>query len=442
MTRLQEFANNAAMVGGTIYPHISSNGAVNEQGLQKTYLENETKAYISKYGSIADNVYETESQGIDTENWYAYVPVKIRVAPVIQPTSGGQQLDDWKRIKVIAPRNIDYISQGALMQFQNSWWIVYKPHNIPSYIGDAIIRRCNAVINRLDYYGNIVSIPLSYARLETSGNAPQIGENTILSKNYINCICQRNKYTKDFRENTRIVLGSSAYTLRGINDFTREFTDDPESVHFMTFAIERTEALDVDSIEKQCADYNSFEWNINALCDTKMVTGAVQQILVISTRNGVQVFDDEEHPISYSFYSSDESILTVSNNGEVTAIGEGTATITVVLDQNENQRQNIEVTVSESSESFVAFTSVPVESLREFESAVISASYYENGIPTDDEVHFTFSGVSETAYGTQLVNEDGKQSVKVTCYTSTPFPMVVTAECNGHTAEMYIYLRP
>lgn len=325
------------------------------------------------------------------------------------------------------------------MYFDSNWWMVYKPKGVYTTRGAALVRRCNTVINKLDYYGNIVTVPMVFTKLGTLGNAPSVSENMILSKNYMNCFCQLNDVTREFTENTRMMQGKAAYAIRGINDFTREYTEDQNSVHIMAFTMERQEPLEQDSIELQVADYYSFTWNISAKMNDSMIVGNIQTIECSSYRNEVLVESTEEHPISYSFTSSDENILTVNSDGVVTAVGSGTATITITLNQNSDKTLNTVVTVEEAGGNRVIFTTTPVSVLDEQDSCLISAAYLENGVATTEEVEFSFSGAPSKAYeATNL----GNNTYRIKCFNASRVPLTVTVTAHDTTDTMVIRLYP
>lgn len=347
--------------------------------------------------------------------------------------------DDWMRIYIIQPTGIDTIGHGAYMYFDSNWWMVYKPKGVITVRGQALVRRCNTVINKLDYYGNIVSVPMAFTKLGTLGNAPNVTENMILSKNYMNCYCQLNSITKEFTENTRMIQGKAAYAIRGINDFTREYTEDKDSVHIMAFTIERQEPLEQDNIDLQVADYYSFSWNISLDANDHMVLNSMQTIVPTSYRNECLVESTEDHPITYTYISSDESVITVNENGAARAASVGEAVITVVLDQNKSVNQHIIVSVTKNGESKVIFTSTPVKVLDEYDSCLITATYLSNGLETEDEVAFTFYGASERCYGASKV---GHNKYEVRCFNASRTPLTVKIEAHDSTDEMTINLYP
>lgn len=436
MPDLNTLARDAILLGVTGTAR-KSNSAKKRTGLQKQYFRDETLLYTEEVGTFASNVYETAAQGINFDDWYSYVPIKIRVDNAVQVSSGELMTDDWMRIYIIQPTGIDTIGQGAYMFFDNNWWMVYKPKGVLTVRGQALVRRCNTVINKLDYYGNVVSVPMAFTKLGTLGNAPNVTENMILSKNYMNCYCQLNSITREFTENTRMVQGKAAYAIRGINDFTREYTEERDSVHIMAFTIERQEPLEQDNLDLQVADYYSFSWNVSLNANDHMVINSTQRIIPTSYRNECLVTSTEEHPISYTLKSSDESVISIDENGLATAVGNGEAVITVVLDQNKSINQSIIVSVTAVGESKVIFTTTPIKVLDEYDSCLISAAYLRDGIETQDEVTFSFSGASERCYSASKVKAN---TYEVRCYNASRVPLTVTIEANGSTDEMCIKL--
>lgn len=438
MANITNLARDAAMLGvaGTVN---TSNGQRYRTGLKKQLYREETALFTSDIGDLASNVYETSAQGIDFDDWYRYVPIMIRVDNAVQISSGELLTDDWMKIHIIKPTGVDTIGQGAYMNFDSNWWMVYKPKGVFTVRGTALIRRCNTVINKLDYYGKIVSVPMIFNKLGTLGNAPAVTENMILSKNYMNCFCQLNEVTREFTENTRMIQGKAAYAIRGINDFTREYTDDPTSVHILAFTIERQEPLEQDSLELQVADYHSFSWVISLIANEHMVVGSTQTIQCVSYRNEKKVEDTEEHPITYRYESSDTSVLEVDEDGVVTAVGEGNATVRVVLSQNNEIRQSINISVAATGESRVMITSTPVTVLDEQDSCIITAAYIEDGIETEDDVTFTFSGPPIKAYKATRI---GKNKYEVKCFNAAKEPLKVTVTAHNTEDVMMIRLYP
>ena len=437
MTDIERAVQASLMLNGTL-PPVGSRQTRYQEGLQTQYLADPTKVHAQTVGPLASNVYEAMMQGIsDTGNWYDWRKVLIRVSPAASAATGETMPDDWMKVHIIKPVEIDTIPVGAYLTFAGSTWIVYKGKNMGSVLGDGILRRCNSVVNTLDYYGNIVPVPMSYAKMGTLGNASHATENSIVAKNYISCVCQLNPVSAQFRENTRLILGNAAYAMRGLNDFTREFTDDFGSVHMLTFTIERCEPLPQDRIDLQCADYDSFQWTAQITGAKTMSRNSYQALTITSIRNGEAVESTDEHPISYTWKSSNPIRCRVDpKTGEVTtSISTGTAKITATLDQNGQIVGTWEITVVTSGQNKVEFTTEVPSTLREFESVTIGARKIDE---PSRAVEFDFSGPPQECYG--IENLPGSY-VKITCYAASTVPLTVKASpqtvvSNPATAEI------
>ena len=432
MADVQKMARDSAMLNG-ITPYLKTGASRYDEGLRKQYFADVTRFYADRHGDIASNTYEAQCQGIGSGDWYDWTDVLVRVSPAATASTGETMPDDWQKLHILKPLGIDTVPIGAYLTFGGNTWIVYKGRNMGSVLGDGIIRRCNSVINVLDWYGNIVPVPMSYAKMGTLGNASHATENSIVAKNYISCICQLNEYSKVFAENTRIILGKTAYSMRGLNDFTREFTDDQESVHLLTFTIERSAPLPQDSLEYQCADYNSFRWEINTIAPREMLSGMTYQIGVSSKRMGETVVSGDEHPITYLYKSSNVIAATVDENGVITAnntpFGRPMSTqITVSLAQNPSIKHRFTVSVNGGATRGISIMTPIPQTLAENESTTIKATYVaeSESIPGID-IALSASGPSAKAYGIESVD---RNTWRVTAYAASEIPLTLDFTAN------------
>jgi uncharacterized protein YjdB len=151
------------------------------------------------------------------------------------------------------------------------------------------------------------------------------------------------------------------------------------------------------------------------------------------------VVSDDEHPISYLFSSSDESVATVDSEGNVTAIGPGNATITVTLAQNTEISQTMALLVEEAQTGeSVGFTSTVPERLGEYETTTIRAALFLDGAEQSGAVTFSFSGPPAGCFGVENVEEN---VYRVTCYGASNVPLTVTVnDGNGNSASAEIRL--
>lgn len=437
MADITKMAQTAGTLSGKgFFP--GTNRHLADGSLQHQYFQSETAAYTQMMGSFASNVFSADMQGLNPDDFFEWRKVKLRSIRAAQAQTGETMPSDWQRIYLIDPANYTYIPQGAMVKYADNTWLIYKDKNIAANLGSAVVRRCNAVINLLDWYGNIVTVPISYAKMGTLGNAPHTTENTITSKNYIACICQLNEYSEQFAENTRLILGKTAYAMRGLDNFTREFTDDPDSVHLLAFTIERVETQPFDNLEYGVANYYGFSWNIDIGWHNSMMVGTTQTLSVESRRNGERVESTEEHLISYEFTSSDESVATVDENGVVTAVSEGTVQISVALSQNISKMAVVTIEVPAAENQYVAFTTTIPPVLHEYTSIPVSAAFFDGRTATADTVEISFTGPEDGAFTVTPADEDNTYTL--TAYRASPVPLVITATSGEYTATAELRL--
>lgn len=388
----------------------------------------DTARYYATVGLYASNVFDAEIQGINQDDWYAWTPVKLRASLLVEPTTGDELSSTWQKI-VVLDKNINYIPNGAYVRFNNSTWIVYNPENVAQEIGVAVVAKCITTYNNYDWYGNLVKTPMYFAKGMMLASEPFFQEYSILPDGYDHAILQLNEATKGIINNTRIILGKSAFVVSGLVDFAREFTDDEESVHVLRTDIRATETMPADDLINHVAEGDNLDVQIIVSGLDRVTEGMTSALTATMQRNGVLTEATEEHPITYTWESSDESIATVDANGIVTAVSEGTCTITATLVQNESVQATFEMTVEGLViQDYVAFVTAVPETMYAFDTLTVKASYFENGIETEDSVSYLITGCSCEADGNELTLHASSAGTTI----------VITAESHGVSATKSI----
>ena len=253
----------------------------------------------------------------------------------------------------------------------------------------------------------------------------------MIAKGYFNVVAQRNRWTEQIDNNTRFVLGSKTYIVTGYSDFYQEFTGDYDSVRLLKFTVRQEEHNDEsDDMENHVAGGKNFSAKIAVSSGSgKLWLGAKKTIACQFERNGNAQTATEEHPITFRFSSSDETILTVDQDGTVTGVSEGSAAVTVTLEQNPNVTASVEIVVDDADAGTgVIFTERGPERLRAFESCTIEATAYNDGADTGAPILYRFSGAAAGSYSAVQTGN----RVKITCYGYSETPLTVTA-----SADMY-----
>lgn len=403
---------------------------------QRQYFSPETRTFTQQMARYSSDFVEAQVQGLDPTNIYAWQTRLLRFSDVVKPSAAIQRhFDDYKMI-LFADRDIEYIAPGSKIITMGSTWIVDNPMNVSGGDGIARVRRCNAVWNFLDYYGNVVSEPIVAENERANANDSDNQQSLLISKGYFNILCQHNENTRQIDTNTRIILGTGAYRVTGYSNFETEYTGDYTSVRMLSFTVRYEEPnAAIDDMENHVAGGKTFAWDISVSGASSLTVGATTELTAQSIRNGENVTSTPENPVSYTWEISDETVLSVDANGLVTAIGEGDATVRVTLAQNTAKHVNYAISVTESTDG-VFFTSSVPESIAAYDQAEITAAYFENGAETAEELQFTFSGADAGSYGVMV----GPRAVTIYCYGYSETPLAVTASYGAYSASAEIAL--
>lgn len=387
----------------------------------------ETALMYQKIAPYAGNVFRASIQGINYEDFYAWTDVLLRAAPVVDASTGDNMNPDWQRIMVI-DRHIDFIPAGAYVRFNNNTWIVYNPDNVTSDIGTAVVQRCNATYNTIDWYGNLIETPMVVSKGKVLASSPYYMEYSAVMDGYGYVLIQYNDDTKDIHDNTRFLLGNSAYAFYGVVNYSQEFTGNKDSVHVIKTDFRVNEILDNDDMENHVADGKAFSFEIDVPESVYCIVNRDVPINPICRRNGVVVTNTQEHPINVYSYPDDHSIATIGVGG-IRGKAPGQTNVHVVLSQNPSVNSTIPVTVeAATTDDYVSFLGGIPAQAPVFSSFTVQAAYYQDGVKTGQTVSFKGSGVPNNAY---TLTDNGDNTATVDVWTSSGI-LTITASCNGH----------
>lgn len=406
--------------------NVVTNSPANTSPKYSKYND-EASAYYHEYAPYASNVFEAEIQGLDYNNFYAWTKVHLRSSNVINPSTGENLSTSWQSI-LILDRKVDFIPIGAYVKYNNSIWIVYNPDNIASPTGNSIVIRCNTTYNTLDYYGNIVKTPMFFAKGTVLASSPYYMELSATLDGYQHVIMQLNEVTEKITNNTRLILGKSAFGMYGVSDFPEEFTGDLDSCHIFRADLRLQETVEADDLVNRVADGKYFSFTIDIGGNDVMYDGEPQTLSVTARREGKVVVSTEANPITYVWTSSDETVATVDEYGIVTPIGIGYCQITCSVKENPSITNVFGFNVVErESQTYIDFITPIPDELRSFETLNIEAVYYEDGQQTADAIEYTLSRANENSYS-YTVNGN---VLTIQTYEPSEAPLEITASCNG-----------
>ena len=414
--------SNAKILGGVV-PGQQTN-ELRGTGQMRQYMAAPTRRHLEEMAKYATDYFAAEVQGLNPDKpclkeWY-----EIRAADVFSSLgiSSTSKMDDWKNVYFKRP-DIDYVPPGTKFWFWKNVWLADNPSNTGSIAGNALVRRCNAVWNSLDYYGNIVAEPFVMVNQATKANANTDTEFMKLADNYSDCIMQANPWTlAHLKENTRIALGTGIYAVRGLSNYIREFTYENESVRLIYFSVYYQEPVETDDMTNLVADGLAFHWEIIGDAPRSVTVGQEVTITPASIRNN----ESPTLPVSYLWESQTPDIASIDETGKVTALTEGQAVIRCTLEQNPNIYTDFQIEVA--AQSALAWASTVPAEIPQFTNAILRVT---------EPVTWSVAGGVPQSFDCTTTDT----SITINCYYPVDAPVIVTATAaDGQALTATIYL--
>lgn len=405
-------------------PLPAGNGPTPEEtGQQLLYMDAAARRFLEKMAPYATDFFGAQAQGLDPDDFWKTGWYEIRAADTFPSASISENSHqgDWK-IVIFRRRDIDYIPVGAKLWFWKNVWLAYNPDNIGGAYSTAVVRRCNMVWKRYDYYGNILTEPFVVERPSTRANANEYNIYQGLPDHYNNCVMQVNPQTLSLKENDRMVMGQAVYAVRGLSDYIREFTEDENSVRLLYFSLYFQQPTELDDMENGIADGKAFSWVISVDGPRELREGQTAQFTPSSIRCG----QAPEQEVTYLWESLSPEVQV--ENGTVTALSEGTGTIRCSLEQNPAIYTDISITVT-AHNALVWACTVP-EKLPVYRSVTLRTE-------SEKSVKWDFSG-PEGRFGAEI---DGSSAVLTCYYPGGRVKVTVTDGENALTAEIKLSAR-
>lgn len=436
----EKYIQGAILQGGGT-PNVKVNAPIEYKDRQHQYMARRTRQFVGERAKYSSDFVQAKVQGLDNSDFYRYLTTYVRFSDIHSTPTLTQPTDETKNI-LFAEEKIDYFPIGAKLETMGSVWICTNPSNLSSVNASAVVRRCNTSYNLYDYYGNILTEPIVLEKITMMANDNERPQNLVMMDGHFNVICQLNDNTRQLGLNQRIILGSKAYHITGFNDFYQEFSGNYDSTHILYYTVRIEEPQERDDVSNHIANGKNYGFTAQIIGGEKelSVGETLDLSAVFIKRNGdntAKVQPTEEYPITWTWQSSNPEILTINADGQVTAVSSGTAQITATLVQNTAVTATVELVVAEVvNEPYVAFNGVIPQSVEQYDTATLTATFYENGVATDKPITWTFSGANPRSYTTTI----NGNSVEIYCVLADNIPLTVTASCEGKTAETNIAL--
>ena len=419
---------------------------------RKTYFEHSTNSFVLENAKYASNYYAAQVQGCIPGDFDAVRGANIRTMDIVEQSTGTQMPNEWQCVFFQDPR-IKGLYTGAKLWYAGNVWLCTAPKSVASDSANAVIRRCNAIWNFIDYYGNVVTEPFVWNKSNANATSNEYLDYNSIAHDYQRCCMQLNDKTRHIRHNQRVVLGNGVYQVSGIVDFISDFGETMDEngefkqrqkseSHIMYFDLYKTEPLaGVDDMENEVADALKFGWKIGISAAQSVQVGQTVNLGAYSLRSDAESEDvlvesTDEHPISYSYHSLDDSVLTVDSEGNITAVAAGSTYITVTLDQNDNIVGSFLFFVTEAARDWLTLTPELPDSLRMYENATAEVRYTVNGVETTEGITLTATGPDDYCYSATL--EDGV--LNINAYYPSDKPLVITITAGVYSLTKTIRL--
>ena len=388
-------------------PRVPNNTPTEYKDRHHQFYARRTREFAARRAKIASDYVHAKVQGLFPGDFYKWREIDLRLSDITPVTvSATRKSDDYKQAFFTDP-TVGYIPPGALIETMGNKWLVTNPNNISAALPSALVRRCNAVINSYDHYGNIISEPVSVTNELMRQSENTVERPNVLPEGNFEVICQLNDNTRNYLQNRRVLLGHQAFYLTGINDFFREFTDKKDSSHLLTFLARLEEITDKDDLDTLIAGGRTHNFRILLAPPDEIREGREFHIDARLYDANNEIEDSEEYPIDFIFESSDPLVVSVGKNNTLFALAEGEVEIRVKIAQNPSLSASALIKVSDGVIApYVAFTSPAPEYLRQNLSYAFNAAYFLDGEITAEPVDWSFSGADPRSYAIKLDSDD------------------------------------
>ena len=414
------------------------------EGLQRQYgFRANTARYTERSLKYGTDVFTARVQGIDENDFFKWYEARIRMSQMVKHGTTTNIIEDWKEIKFESQR-VNAIGLGAKIECNGNTYIVSNPDESNGTQATAVCRRCNATWRRTDFYGNVIEEPFYWARNQAQASANEYQDYMVIPNMYQKCVMQLNPQTKDLQTNRRMILGSSAYMVRGLVDFLQAETGNRDSTHIMYFDLMIQEPIEGDDLEKQLADTRNgkITARLEGLPDAT-VAGQSFHTEVIAERNGALLVIEDgvtygiksegterfgDYPLTWLYRSSDTNVATVDTDGTVHTVGEGEAVITATLEENPEVMCAFPLIVAEQVEAKLEWVR-GADEVTQYQSTVFECRWTEDGVITADGVTYTVESTTGNKNSCEW-RVNGNSLVLTAYYPDT---VTIRAECNGET---------
>lgn len=317
------------------------------------------------------------------------------------------------------------IHRGIYFKFEDNWWISDFTNPSQGLVADVNVRRCNNALRVVDpENGSIFSAPCVVDYDATSPSV-QVSSSIITPNNHLLVYVQANDDTiRLFKLNTRFLIGGRAFKLFAFQNALLQSVDDPvPTILYLDLYLDELHAE--DNQELGLAYNGDFLYTIEIeSANMSLVTGSTGKLFASVSLNGEGV----EKSVVWS--SSDETVVTINQNGEYQVLGEAgqQAIINAALEGNASITDGIAIHVVAAEEvQPVIALSPAIDKIRQYQTIEAEVYVAVSGM--------TFEPGTVTATGSNeyfTVSVEGNNLI-LHCLNYSTEPQTFTLHCVNET---------
>lgn len=308
---------------------------------------------------------------------FTFEPIEVWVDTVVGQTSTGSKTGrDFLKLIFKDINHPKY--EGRYYIVNNEYYISYFDNRVVDVDANLSVRRCNQWMKIIDpMNGSIYQIPV-VVDYDMTASSNRVTSSVITPNNHASVKVQQNAFTdRLFKTNTRFILGGRPFKITGMQNATNQFINN-DLASLMDIDLFLDEIWEQDNLEDGIAYNGTYDYIVDiGGQDMELIPNSTGQLYSSVLLNGEQV----ERIVLWN--TSDENVVTVTQEGEYNVIGEvgQTAYITASLYGNEDIFDKINITiVDESMVQADVIIDPVITGIREYESVQITVLGLYNGL--------------------------------------------------------------
>ena len=266
--------------------------------------------------------------------------------------------------------------------FEDCYWIVHSYNEHDGVVQDCGVRRCNNILKMIDpQNGGVFSIPC-VVDYDMAASTVKVTKYILTPNNHAVIMVQGNSDTlRLFKTNTRFILSGRPFKLYGYQNAVDYDLNSPTTLLYLDLYLD--EFRDGDDLENSIAENGKYDYSIviNA-SDMTLAPNTTGYLSATVYLNGVEVNRN------INWYSEDEEIISIDENGNYTILGEvgDSCLITAYIDGNEIDSDSIRISIGEIEETVKIITTPSFEIIRQYETIPFKISVFYNGEDITDNL--------------------------------------------------------